>query len=54
MLMIFKESAMAAILFFKLKAKFFYGHVFISIKILCIFGEYISINDQDIKVYVKT
>ena len=51
--MIFKQSAMVAILFFHNEAKIFYRHVFIAINILCKFGEDIFINDQDIKIYVK-
>ena len=42
--MIFKELAMAAILFFKMRSKFC-RHVFIAIKIPCKFGDDIFINE---------
>ena len=51
--MIFKQLAMAAILFFKMRLKFF-RKVFIAINIPCKCGEYIFINEWDIKVYAKT
>ena len=50
--MIFKQSALAAILFFKMRTKFC-RHVFTSIKIFCKFGEDIFINEWDVQVYVK-
>ena len=46
--MIFKQSAMAAILFFQNKAKILHGHVFIDINttnIPCKFGEDIFTNE---------
>ena len=50
--MIFKQLAMAAIVFFKMRPKFC-TQVFIDINIPCKFGENIFINEWDIKVYIK-
>ena len=52
MLIMFEQMAMVAILFFKMRPKFF-RPVVITINIVCKFGEGIFINKQDIKVYVK-
>ena len=43
--MIFKQLAMAAILFFKMRPEFLHKHVFIAINIPCLFGEDIFINE---------
>ena len=53
--MIFKQLAMAAILFFKMRHRQMILHrqVFKAINIPCKFGEDIFINEWDIKVYVK-
>ena len=50
--MIFKQTAMMAMLFLKLSTKSF-RHVFTPINILYKFGEDIFIHEWDIKVDVK-
>ena len=50
--MFFKQLAMAAILFFKRRWKFF-RLTFTAINIPCKFGEDIFANELDMKVYVK-
>ena len=51
--MIFKQMAMVAILFFKMRPKNLHRHVFMAINISCKFGEDIFINELDIKIYRK-
>ena len=50
--MILEQSALASILSFKMRIKFF-TYDFTAINILCKFGEDIFINEGDIKVNVK-
>ena len=50
----FKQLAMVAILFFKMRPNVLHRHVIIAINISCKFSEDIFINECDIKVYVKT
>ena len=50
--MIFKQLAIAAILFFKMRPNFTQKG-FIATNIPCKFGEDIFLNEWDIKVYVK-
>ena len=52
--MIFKQLAMAAILFFSKRGQNLHRQVFfIAINIPCKFSEDIFINEGDVKVYVK-
>ena len=53
-IMIFKQLAMVAILFFQNEAKILQRQVFIAINIPWKFDVDIFINEWDVKVYVKT
>ena len=52
--MIFRQSAMAAILFFRNETTILHRQVFIAINIPCKFGEDNLINELNVKVYVKS
>ena len=51
--MIFEQSAMGAMLFYKNDYHDIYRHVFTTINILCKFGEDIFITEIDVKLDLK-